>query len=171
MKKLVTLLLALSLVFTMAFSASAAVGQGTESQTITINLSGTGNDGTAADTLYYVDLTWANTTLTFTADNGEQMVEWDAANHVYKVIEGVTATGPATIQLELNLGGGELIGPDISGKYVSGTVVTLPDAQRDSGGKQPCRQHSFAGGNFEFAHQYQCSDDWQQCRDYEPHYL
>lgn len=45
--------------------------------------------------------------------------------------EGVTATGPATIQLELNLGGGELIGPDISGKYVSGTVVTLPDAQRE----------------------------------------
>lgn len=45
--------------------------------------------------------------------------------------EGVTATGPATIKLELNLGGGELIGPDISGKYVSGTVLKLPSAERD----------------------------------------
>ena len=45
--------------------------------------------------------------------------------------EGSTATGPAKIKLDLNLNGGELIGPDISGKYVSGTVVTLPDAKRE----------------------------------------
>jgi len=45
--------------------------------------------------------------------------------------ESVTATGPASIQLELNLGGGELIGSDISGKYVSGTVLTLPGARRE----------------------------------------
>lgn len=45
--------------------------------------------------------------------------------------EGTTATGPAKIKLELNLGGGELIGPDITGKYVSGTVVTLPGAKRE----------------------------------------
>ena len=45
--------------------------------------------------------------------------------------EGATATGPATIKLDLNLNGGELIGDDITGKYVSGTAVTLPDAERE----------------------------------------
>ena len=45
--------------------------------------------------------------------------------------EGVTATGPAKIKLDLNLNGGELVGDDITGKYVSGTVLTLPDAKRE----------------------------------------
>ena len=45
--------------------------------------------------------------------------------------EGVTVTGPATIKLDLNLNGGELVGDDITGKYVSGTVLTLPDARRE----------------------------------------
>ena len=45
--------------------------------------------------------------------------------------EGNTATGPATIKLDLKLNGGELTGYDITGKYVSGTSVTLPDASRE----------------------------------------
>ena len=125
MKKLVTLLLALSLVFTMAFSASAAVGQGTNSQTITINLNSVGGDGTAAETVYYVDVAWANTTLTFTADNGEAMVEWDPNNHVYKVIEGVSATGTWSASPSVTMGNHTNADVDLAFAGSAGNGVTL----------------------------------------------
>jgi hypothetical protein len=93
MKKLAVLLLALSLVFTMAFSASAAgemTGTGSASQAVTINLAD-GEGGTETETVYYIDVAWANTTLTYTLTDAEEVIEWDPLNHVYKVSEGADA--------------------------------------------------------------------------------
>ena len=93
MKKIAVLLLALSLVFTMAFSASAAgemTGVGSTAQTVTINLAD-GVGGTETETVYYIDVAWANTTLTYTLTDAEEVIEWDPHNHVYKVSEGANA--------------------------------------------------------------------------------
>lgn len=97
MKKLLVLVLALSLVACMALSVSAAKiedSDGSNSVTAQINLTNeyenVGGENIAADIVYAVDVEWANTVFEYTyvtvaGETATKILTWDPDNHEYIV--------------------------------------------------------------------------------------
>lgn len=93
MKKLFVLVLALSLVACLAVSASAATIEdvdATDSATATINLDATVGDGASTETVYAVDVAWADTAFTYTYVGGNtgEVLTWNPETHQYEVKSG-----------------------------------------------------------------------------------
>lgn len=87
MKKIFALVLALSLVACLALSASAITpANGSLTGEVSISLKNDSTSTETAETVYNVDVAWANTAFTFTYTNAENSeLKWDPASHTYTV--------------------------------------------------------------------------------------
>lgn len=92
MKKLFVLVLALSLVACLAVSASAdtiGTAAGTATGNATINLDASvGGGADATETVYSVDVEWAETAFTYTyvGSDTRDVLTWNPSTHQYEVI-------------------------------------------------------------------------------------